>query len=75
MRAGKAGHNVTAMSNHTRNSPGLSAVALFFIDDATRYRLHVVVGTDECAELFLSGLHGLVRPHGLMDLLCLDKAR
>ena len=51
----------------------LQRVALFFIDDATRYGLHVVVGTGESTELFLRGLHGLVRRHGLVDLLYLDK--
>jgi len=32
-------------------------VALFFLDDATRLGLEVVVGTAECAELFLRGLY------------------
>jgi len=32
---------------------------VFFLDDASRFGLGVVVGTDETAELFLRGLHGL----------------
>ncbi len=50
----------------------LRRVALFFLDDATRYGLHVVVGTSESAELFLHGLHELVGKHGLMSLMYLD---
>jgi transposase InsO family protein len=48
-------------------------VALFFLDDATRYGLHVVVGTSESAELFLRGLYELVRRHGLMQIVFLDR--
>ena len=48
-------------------------VALFFIDDATRYGLDVVVGSSESTWLFLHGLYGLVRKHGLPDLLYLDR--
>jgi len=44
-------------------------VALFFLDDATRFGLGVVVGTDETAELFLRGLHGVLRRFGFMDVL------
>ena len=51
----------------------LRRVALFFIDDATRYGLDVLVGTSESTELFLRGLYDLVRSHGLMDLLYLDR--
>jgi len=51
----------------------LRRVALFFIDDATRYGLDVIVGTSESTELFLRGLYDLVRSHGLMDLLYLDR--
>ncbi len=47
-------------------------VALFFLDDATRYGLDVLVGTSESTDLFLRGLYNLVRRHGLMDLLYLD---
>ena len=47
-------------------------VALFFLDDATRYGLHVVVGTSESPELFLRGLYELCRRHGLMQIVFLD---
>ncbi|MFH1464055.1 MAG: hypothetical protein ABIO70_06700 [Pseudomonadota bacterium] len=47
-------------------------VALFFLDDASRYGLDVVVGTSENAALFLRGLYGTVRRHGLMDAVFLD---
>lgn len=48
-------------------------VAMFFIDDATRYALHVVVGTEgESAELFLRGLFEVVCKFGFMTVLYLD---
>lgn len=48
-------------------------VAIFFLDDATRYGLHVVVGTKgESAELFLRGLYELICKFGLMSVLYLD---
>lgn len=48
-------------------------VALFFLDDATRYGLHVVVGTDgESAELFLRGLYECIRRHGIAGIYYLD---
>ena len=50
----------------------LRRVALFFLDDATRYALGVLVGTSESTDLFLTGLHRVVRAHGLMDLVYLD---
>jgi putative transposase len=51
----------------------LRRVALFFLDDATRYGLDVLVGTTECTELFLHGFYALVTRHGLLDLLYLDR--
>ncbi|MBM4368840.1 MAG: DDE-type integrase/transposase/recombinase [Deltaproteobacteria bacterium] len=51
---------------------GLRRVALFFIDDATRYTPHVVVGPSESALLFLRGLHGLLLRVGKCDLLYHD---
>ncbi len=48
-------------------------VALFFIDDATRYGLDVLVGPSESTSLFLRGLSDLIRKHGLPDLLYLDR--
>jgi len=50
-------------------------VALFFLDDATRYGLDVIVGPSESTHLFLHGLYALVRQHGLPDLLYLDQAK
>jgi len=47
-------------------------VALFFLDDATRYGLHVVVGTSENTELFLRGLYEMIRRYGLMSIIYLD---
>jgi transposase InsO family protein len=47
-------------------------VAIFFLDDATRLGLEVVVGTAESAALFLRGLHRLLRDHGRMGILYLD---
>lgn len=48
-------------------------VALFFLDDATRFVLHVVVGPSESAELFLRGLFETVLRHGLMRALYFDR--
>lgn len=53
-------------------SSRLRRVALYFLDDSTRYGLHAVVGTRENAELFLRGLYEMARRHGLMDALFLD---
>jgi transposase InsO family protein len=50
----------------------LRRVAVVFLDDASRYGLEAVVGTQENAELFLEGLHDEVRRHGLMLALYLD---
>ena len=47
-------------------------VALFFIDDATRMMLGVVVGTAESAGLFLHGLHHAIKTYGLMASIFLD---
>jgi len=48
-------------------------VALFYLDDASRYGLEVRVGPSESTRLFLHGLYALVRQHGLPDLLYLDR--
>jgi putative transposase len=48
-------------------------VALFFLDDASRFALGVVVGTAESAALFLRGLHAVLRRFGFMDILFLDR--
>ncbi len=48
-------------------------VALFFLDDCSRYGLHVVVGTSENAKLFLRGLYECIRQAGLMIAMYLDR--
>jgi hypothetical protein len=45
---------------------------MFFLDDASRFGLHVVVGTSESAALFLRGLYETIRRFGLMSILYLD---
>ncbi|MHC4789708.1 MAG: transposase family protein [Planctomycetota bacterium] len=52
----------------------LRRVALFFLDDATRHALGVIVGPSESASLLLHGLYDVVRCHGLPDLLYLDRS-
>lgn len=47
-------------------------VALFFIDDATRYVPQVVVGPSESSRLFLRGFHKLLELVGRMDLVYFD---
>ena len=51
----------------------LRRVALFFLDDATRMGLHVVVGTSENAELFLRGLYETMLSYGMMGALFVDR--
>jgi len=51
----------------------LKRVALFFLDDCTRYGLHAIVGTRECTDLFLRGLHQLLRKVGFFDVIFLDR--
>ncbi|MEK7422711.1 MAG: hypothetical protein AAB131_02605, partial [Actinomycetota bacterium] len=48
-------------------------VALFFLDDATRYVLQVVVGTSETKALFLRGLYECLIKHGQFSALYLDR--
>jgi transposase InsO family protein len=48
-------------------------VALFYLDDATRRGLRAVVGTAESSALYLRGLFEVVRRHGLMDAVYLDR--
>lgn len=50
----------------------LRRVALFFLDDATRYGLDVVVGTSESTDLFLPAVYDVTCKHGLADLYYLD---
>lgn len=47
-------------------------VALFFLDDATRFVIHVVVGTSETAVLFLRGFYGVLQRVGRMDVVYFD---
>lgn len=47
-------------------------VALFFLDDATRKGLNVVVGTSENAALFLRGLFETIQRYGLMGAFFVD---
>jgi putative transposase len=47
-------------------------VALFFIDDATRYVSNVVVGTSESAELFLRGARDMLLGIGQVDAMYVD---
>jgi transposase InsO family protein len=58
---------------HFRAGAGrLKRVALFFIDDATRFGLEVVVGTSESAALFLRGLYLCILFYGRMIGLFVD---
>ncbi|MCP4655603.1 MAG: transposase [bacterium] len=50
----------------------LKRVALFFLDDASRYGLHVVVGTSETSALFLRGFYEMLLLWGLPDTIYLD---
>jgi putative transposase len=47
-------------------------VAYFFLDDASRFGMHVVVGTSENPPLFLRGLYEVIARLGLFDVLYLD---
>lgn len=51
----------------------LRRVALFFLDDATRYGLQALVGSSESTQLFLRGLYDTVSRHGLPELVYLDR--
>ena len=65
---------VLAGGKHFRaGAARLRRVALFFLDDATRYGLEVLVETAESSELFLRALYQMVMRHGLADLFFLDK--
>ena len=58
---------------HFRAGAGrLRRVALFYLDDSSRFALQVVVGTDETSELFLRGLYALMSCYGRMDAMYLD---
>lgn len=64
---------ILADGKHFRAGPRFTRrVAVFFLDDATRHALDVTVGTSESTEVFLRGLHLVVRRFGLMDVVFLD---
>jgi putative transposase len=64
---------VLADGKHFRaGAERLRRVALFFLDDATRFALGVTVGTSESAVLFLRGLYDVVHAYGVPELLYLD---
>lgn len=64
---------VLADGKHFRAGIGKTRrVALFFLDDATRLGMHVVVGTAEDAPLFLRGLYAVLCRYGFFDVLFLD---
>lgn len=48
-------------------------LAMFFLDDCSRFGLHVVVGTSENTSLFLRGLYGSIQHHGIADTYYLDR--
>jgi len=59
---------------HFRAGPSRQKrVALFYFDDATRYVLHVIVGSSETAELFQRGLYECLLKHGYMSVIYLDR--
>jgi putative transposase len=48
-------------------------VVLFFLDDASRFILHLVVGSSETAALFQRGLYGCITCYGFMSAVYLDR--
>ncbi len=48
-------------------------VALFYLDNATRYGLNAVVGTSENTRLALRGLYESTAEHGFFDITYLDQ--
>jgi putative transposase len=48
-------------------------LAMFYLDDASRYGLEVVVGPSESMVLFLRGLHGQIQGTGLAGIYYLDR--
>jgi putative transposase len=50
----------------------LRRVAMFFLDDASRLGLHVVVGTSESTALFLRGLFEAIQHQGIAGIIYLD---
>jgi transposase InsO family protein len=59
---------------HFRAGVGrLKRVALFYLDDASRLGLEVVVGTAEGTALFLRGVYHVMLDHGLMGAMYTDR--
>lgn len=50
----------------------LKRVALFFIDDSTRYGLDVMVGTSENTEFFLRAFYEMLQKYGYMNVIYMD---
>jgi transposase InsO family protein len=50
----------------------LKRVAIFYLDDCTRFVLHVAVGTAESTELFLRGLYEMILKYGTTNIVYLD---
>ena len=48
-------------------------VVLFFLDDATRYLLGAIVGTEENTDLFLRGLWSVLCMYGFMTVIFVDR--
>ena len=48
-------------------------VAFFFLDDATRLGLHVIVGTSESKSLFLRGLYPTLHRYGRPGVVYIDR--
>ena len=64
---------VLADGKHFRVGPKrLKRVALFYLDNATRMGLDVIVGTSESTVLFLTGLHLVLRRYGKPVVVYLD---
>ena len=65
---------VLSDGKHFRAGPRRARrVVLFFLDDATRFPLHAVVGTSESAPLFLRGFYEMITKFGLMSGIYLDR--
>ncbi len=59
---------------HFRAGPSrVKRVALFFLDDSTRYALDVIVVPSESTEAFLTGLFSLCLRYGIADRFYLDR--
>jgi transposase InsO family protein len=65
---------ILADGKHFRAGVGKTKrVALFYLDDASRYGLGAVVGTSETPLLFLRGMYAVVERFGFFDIVFLDR--